>query len=115
MELVTALPGGEWAMPAYFNGQLYYGGANSQIQAFTFSPALLAMMLSSVSSETYRYPGTSPSISANGTNNAILWAVQNTSTNNRSIGVLRANDATNLATELYNSATVTADISGIKS
>ncbi len=38
-----------------------------------------------------------------------LWAVQNTSTNNTSIGVLRAYDATNLAAELYNSATVPAD------
>ena len=39
-----------------------------------------------------------PVISASGTTNAIVWAVEN-GTN----GVLHAYDATNLATELYNS------------
>ena len=67
------------------------------------------MMPSSVSSETYGYPGTLPSISAKRDQQRDLWAVQNTSTNNTSIGVLRAYDATNLAAELYNSATVPAD------
>lgn len=39
-----------------------------------------------------------PSISANGTRNAILWAVENSSP-----AVLHAYDAGNLATELFNS------------
>jgi len=38
---------------------------------------------------------------ANGTSNGILWAMQDNSPSN---GVLRAYDANNLATELYNTS-----------
>ena len=56
------------------------------------------MTPASVSSNAFPYPGTTPSISANGTQNAILWAAENSSP-----AVLHAYDATNLAVELYNS------------
>ncbi len=103
--LAGALDGGAWSMPAYFNNTLYYGGVSAPLQAFAFSQARLVAIPSSVSSETYGYPGSSPSISANGTSNAIVWAVENGSNG----GVLHAYDATNLATELYNSSKVPAD------
>ena len=106
--IAGALDAGEWAMPAYFNSTLYYGGVNVQLQAFTFSQARLVAMPSSKSSETYGYPGATPSISSNGSSNAIVWAVQN----GGSLGVLRAYDATNLATELYNSSTAPGDSFG---
>jgi hypothetical protein len=97
-ELAGALPGGEWAMPAYFNNTLYYGGVSAPLQAFAFSQARLVTPPSSSSSESFAYPGTTPSISANGSSNAIVWAVENAST-----GVLHAYDATKLTHELYNS------------
>jgi hypothetical protein len=103
--LAGALDNGEWAAPAYFNSTLYYGGVSEPLQAFSFSQARLGAMPSSVSSETYGYPGSTPSISANGSSNAIVWAVQNEG----SLGVLRAYDATNLATEFYNSSTAPGD------
>ncbi len=99
--IAGALDNGEWAAPAYFNGTVYYGGVNAPLQAFAFSQARLVAMPSSISTETYGYPGSTPSISANGTSNAIVWAIQNQG----SLGVLRAYDATNLGTELYNSNT----------
>jgi hypothetical protein len=98
-ELAGALPSGEWATPAYFNGTLYYGGVNAPLQAFAFSQARLVSSPSSTSSESYAYPGTSPSVSANLTANAIVWTVENSGGN----GVLHAYDASNLGTELYNS------------
>jgi hypothetical protein len=51
---------------------------------------------------TYPYPGAVTVVSANGGTNGILWALQHggTSSGNE---VLHAYDATNLATELYNS------------
>ncbi len=103
--LAGALDNGEWSAPAYFNGTLYYGGVNVQLQAFTFSQAKLVVMPSSVSTETYGYPGATPSISANGSSNAIVWAVQNEG----SLGALRAYDATNLGTEFYNSNSTPGD------
>ena len=57
----------------------------------------------SSSSENFGYPGTSPAISANGASNGILWTVQVTGFSSGVPAVLRAYDATNLATELYNS------------
>ena len=41
-ELKGALPGGVWAMPAYFNNTVYYGSVGSPIKAFTIANAQLA-------------------------------------------------------------------------
>jgi hypothetical protein len=90
--------GGVWDMPAYFNGTVYYAGQNDSLKAFTVSNAKLVSAPSSVSSATYGYPGATPSVSANGSTNGIVWAVENNGG-----GVLHAYDATNLAKELYNS------------
>lgn len=100
--LTGAIDNGVWSMPAYFNGTIYYGGVNDPLQAWTFSDAKLVAKPSSKTSESYDYPGTTPSISANGTSNAIVWTIQNVS----SSGVLHAYDATNLATEFYTSGAV---------
>jgi hypothetical protein len=96
-EISGALPKPVFSKPAYFNGTIYYGALGDSIRAFPISNAKLATSASSTTSETFTYPGATPSISANGTENAILWAVQNTNP-----AVLHAYDATNLAAELYN-------------
>jgi hypothetical protein len=59
---------------------------------------MLATTASQTTSHTFAYPGTTPTVSANGSSDAILWAVENSNP-----AVLHAYDATNLATELYNS------------
>jgi hypothetical protein len=95
-ELDGALPGGAWSMPAYYNGEVYFGAVGGPIRAFQFSKALLSTAPVSTTATSFPYPGATPSISANGTNNGILWAVQNNST-----AVLYAYTAGNLAQELY--------------
>jgi hypothetical protein len=97
-QLNGVLPGGIWSAPAYFNNTVYYGSVGQSLKAFAISNAKLATSASSHSGNSFGYPGTTPSISSNGTSNGIVWALQNGST-----GVLHAYDATNLATELYNS------------
>src|ERR1017187_683945 len=69
-ELDGVLPGGVWAMPAYFNGTLYYGSVGNNLQAFPFQSAHLTSR-SSQTAFTFAYPGTTPSISANGNSNGI--------------------------------------------
>ena len=96
-ELAGALPGGVWSMPAYFNSTVYYGAVGNPIKAFTITNAKLSTTPAFQTSNTFSYPGATPSISANGTNNAIVWAVENTNP-----AVLHAYNATNL-NELYNS------------
>jgi hypothetical protein len=98
-QLSGALPGGVWAMPAYFNGTIYYGSVNAALKAFPITNAKVAALASSSSSASFGYPGTTPSVSANGASNGIVWAVQNGGT-----AVLHSYDAGNLATELYNSS-----------
>jgi hypothetical protein len=94
----NGLAGGVFATPAYFNGTLYYGAVSDTIRAFAITNAKIVTPSSSQSAEGYGYPGATPSISANGVSNGIVWAIQN---NNG--GVLYAYDATNLSNELYNS------------
>jgi hypothetical protein len=89
---------GVFAMPAYFNNTVYYGAVGDNLRAFSIVNALLVTPAGSASAASFGYPGATPGISANGTSNGIVWAVQNGDN-----GVLHAYDATNLATELYNS------------
>jgi outer membrane protein assembly factor BamB len=96
-ELTGVLGGGIWGMPAYFNGTLYYGAVGDAIKAFKITNAKLSNGPIGQTSNAFRYPGTTPSISANGTSNGIVWAVENTTP-----AVLHAYDASSLR-ELYNS------------
>jgi hypothetical protein len=98
-ELTGALAGGIWSMPAYYNGMVYFGPVTNSIMAFQFSQAMLVSTPASITSHQFPYPGVTPSISANGATNGILWAVVNASP----LAVLHAYPANNLATELYNS------------
>ncbi|HUJ33451.1 MAG TPA: hypothetical protein VLY23_19375 [Candidatus Acidoferrum sp.] len=98
-EISGAISGGVWSMPAYFNGTIYYGGVSDSLKAFPISNAKVATTPSSRSVSTYPYPGTTPSVSANGASNGVIWVVQNSGG-----GALQAYDATNLATKLYDSS-----------
>jgi hypothetical protein len=92
------LADGVFSKPSFFNNTLYIGAVSDSIKAFSVSNAKLTTTPSSKTANTFHYPGGTSVISASGTTNAILWAVEN-STN----GVLYAYDATNLATKLYDS------------
>jgi hypothetical protein len=94
----NGLGGGVWSMPAYFNNTVYYGAVGDTLKAFSIVNAKLVAPPGSESAASFAYPGTTPSVSANGTSNGIVWTVGNAGT-----GVLYAYDATNLTTELYDS------------
>lgn len=98
-EIAGALSsGGEFGKPSYFNSTVYYGAVGDTLKAFPITSAKLATIPSSKSSTQFGYPGTTPSISANGVANGIVWAVEN-----GGAALLHAYDATNLNKELYNS------------
>jgi hypothetical protein len=97
-QLSGAVPSGIWSTPAYFNGTVYYGDSGGTLKAFSISNAKFASQPQSQSASQFAYPGTAPSVSANGTSNAIVWAHENSNP-----AVLHAYDAANLAHELYNS------------
>ena len=95
---VNAQVGPMFSTPAYYNGALYYGGSGDTLKVFPLTNAMLTTY-SNQSSFKFPYPGTTPGISANGTQNGIVWALESSM---GSAGVLHAFDATNLH-ELYNS------------
>jgi hypothetical protein len=97
-ELDGALPGGVWGMPAYFNDTVFYGSVGSTLKAFSITSARLSTAPTSETSVSFPYPGTTPSISANGTSDGIVWAHENSNP-----AVLHAYNATDLTHELYNS------------
>ena len=100
-ELDGALSGAWFATAAYYNGTLYMAGNGSPLLAFPLSNALLATSPSSQSSTTFASPGSSPAVSANGTSNGIVWALESSTS---SPAVLHAYNAANLGVEYYNSS-----------
>lgn len=92
------LYGPVYSTPAYFNSNVYFGAKGGPVQAFAVANGELSSAYTMISTNALGSPGATPSISANGTSNAILWLVEN-----GTIGVLHAYDATNLSSELYNS------------
>jgi hypothetical protein len=99
---------GNFKAPVYWNGRLFFSADADYIKSFSFTNGLISTSQSSQSSFILNYPGGTLEVSANGTTNGILWAVQRvdldpTGGGVRGPGSLHAFDATNLATELYNS------------
>jgi hypothetical protein len=91
-------PSGVYGAPVYFNGTVFYSASGDVIRGFKLASAKLPSQPSVKTGTPFCSPGASLSISADGAQNGILWAVQNSS----SQGVLHAYDAATLA-ELYNS------------
>jgi hypothetical protein len=92
--------GSMYSTPALFNGSYYVGPRGAPLQAYPVANAQLVSSPSSTTAISFAYPGTSPWVSANGTQNGIVWALESNTLNP---AVLHAYDATNLANELYNS------------
>jgi hypothetical protein len=112
--VVQSVPFGNgiFATAAFWNNHLYLAGSGSlKALAFNSGNSTFNSTPSSQSTDTYGFPGSSPSVSASGTTNGIVWAISSNAygTNDngpRAAGpaLLRAYDATNLNTELWNSS-----------
>jgi uncharacterized protein YjdB len=90
--------------PAYFDGMVYFGATDESLRAFSIAGGVLSTSPVSVSPTTFGYPGTEPAVSANGSTNGIVWAIEAGQSGSTSSAVLHAYDATDLGKELYNSA-----------
>jgi uncharacterized protein (TIGR03437 family) len=98
-QIIQSVPGAVnplFGNPAYFNRRLYFCGSGDRLKAFAVANAYMTPTHESQSSEAFGYPGCVPTISANGSSNGIAWVLD-------PAGILRAYDAANLTSELYNS------------
>ena len=101
-----------FSTPVYWNGSLYYHCNADVIRAYSWNATTGKLSTTPTSVGNVVYPsnhGATASLSANGTLNGIVWDIDNSgfSGSNPSTGgpaVLHAYDATNVATELYNTA-----------
>jgi hypothetical protein len=109
---------GIFATAAFFNNALYIAGVGGHLKMFAFNTTTgqFNAAQTSQSSGTFGFPGATPSVSATGTSNGIVWAMDSSNYGTydggaRSAGamILHAYDATNLATELWNSTMASAN------
>jgi hypothetical protein len=105
-----------FATSAFWNGTLYIGPVGAPLAAFSFNPGtnLFNTTATSLSTTYYGFPGATPTVSATGTSNGVVWALDNTNyCTPQSPGcgatVLHAYNATSLAADLWNSGTAAAD------
>jgi Chitobiase/beta-hexosaminidase C-terminal domain len=105
VQVLTNAIGGSYSTPVFWNNTLYYGAAKGDtLKAFSMSGGLLStnpVLAPTVFSGGF---GGTPVISAQGTNNGIIWLIQTSA----SPAVLHAYNATNITQELYNSAMLAA-------
>jgi hypothetical protein len=109
-QIVQSLPKAElgmWNSPTWWSDHVYFGSAKDHLKLFSFNPlsGLLSKAPISQSANTFLYPGTTTSVSANQASDAIVWALDNSTFKYTTVGaVLYAYDATDLTKMLYNSA-----------
>jgi hypothetical protein len=97
-----------WSSPSWWNNYIYVDGQADSIKAFSLDPltGLLSTKPASKTAAAFGYPGTTVSISSNGTTNGIVWALNNSSYKTTTgQATLIAYNATNLAKQLYSSKT----------
>jgi hypothetical protein len=93
----TLSSGENHSSPVFFNNTVFVGPTNDSLKAFPVSNALLSTTPSSQTAHVYGGNGTVSSVSANGSSQGIVWALD------WGAGILFAYDATNLTKELYDS------------
>ena len=103
-EIQNAIQGKMWSTPSYWNNNLYFWATNDRMRAYSLSNGLLNTAPFAASPETYNFPGSNLSISANGATNGIVWSVEPPITLQPSTqaATLKAHDANSLAV-LYSS------------
>ena len=96
---------GFWSTPAYWNGQVYLWAENNVPMMFRIDQGVMDGSPDSKSTITSAFPDPSFSISSNGTQNGIAWAVRADQFNTNGPAVLYAWDANDLTETLYESDT----------
>ncbi|HEV3482501.1 MAG TPA: chitobiase/beta-hexosaminidase C-terminal domain-containing protein, partial [Candidatus Acidoferrales bacterium] len=95
-----------FGMPAYWNNTVYFWGSNDVLRAYSLTSGLLGASPSSSSTVSF-VSGATPSVSASGDSNAIVWALDTHAfgkpPNPPGPAVLHAFQATNVANQLYSS------------
>ena len=103
-QIVQSLLGGAgvWCTPAYWQNSVYLAPVNDTLKAFQVYNGLLSNAPVAKGSVAFTFPGATPSVSANGSTEGIVWVIRRTTTGSQA-AVLHAYDAANVSRELYDS------------
>ena len=96
---------GLWSTPAYWNGKVYIWGNGDVPKLFDLDSGVINSTPSSQANVTSAFPGASFSISSNGSQDGIAWAIKTDMFRTKGPAVLYAWDANDLSTSLYESDT----------
>lgn len=113
-------PGVIWGVGAVWNNYFYLAGAGEPLVAYRLDPSTAKLSLAATAGDPsggFGFPGSTPTVSASGNTNGVVWALDNTQyCINGALGcgpaVLHAYDASNVAHELWNSSRSSADWAG---
>jgi len=94
-----------WSSPAYWNNLLFYQPASSSMKAFTITNGVINTTPVAASASFGAYNG-GPVVSANGTNNGIVWVINGVG--GGATEALYAYNATNISQTLYSSSQILA-------
>jgi hypothetical protein len=96
---------GYWSSAAYWNHRVYFSGRSDFLSQYSLSKGLLS------TSAVFKAPtmytsGSTPAVSANGSTNGILWALEHHPKVNHQFppSILHAYNASKVSQELYNSS-----------
>jgi hypothetical protein len=93
---------GAFSSPAYWNGAIYYQGDGGALKRFPISKGIIDTNSVTQSSDGTDF-GCTPTISADGVTNGIVWTVGSGGFSTNAPAIFHAHDALNTATDLYNS------------
>ncbi|HSY12375.1 MAG TPA: hypothetical protein VK976_09315 [Verrucomicrobiae bacterium] len=95
-----------FATPTFWNNTLYLHCAQDVVRAFSWDPntGLLSTQAIQEGTDTYGGHGSISSLSSNGTSDAVLWEIESTAAPTGGPAILHAYNATNLASQIYNSS-----------
>jgi hypothetical protein len=101
---VLMIGDGIYSAPAYWNGHVYIFAARSVLKDYALEHGQLSAQPMARGTTQFIDPGATPTISANGSRNGIVWVLRSKGWRSPDTpAVLYAYDAANAAHELYNS------------
>jgi hypothetical protein len=110
---ITPQSKGFWSTPAYWNGNIYLWAENNVPMLFKMNTGVMDTAPDSKSTITSAFPNPTFSISSNGTQNGVAWAVRADQFNTNGPAVLYAWDANDLTNIIYESdSNATRDAAG---
>jgi len=108
----TLMQGMTWGSPAYWLNQTYFWGDSDVLRAYRLYGSLFSANPVSESSRTSLYPAPTPTVSANGSTNGIVWTVFTSNFQNGGPAILRAYDAANVSRQLFQSSSNSSNQAG---